>query len=224
MKWSGDAAYTLDLADDDDGATLYYAVPKEGSNIWFDAWVMPKGANKDLAQMFVNFLSDPEIAISNMDYIGYVSPIAGDDVFDYICDAESYDLTLEPDADHTEMLDYTYFFSNISDDKKTDGKVIVYSNVENIGRQLTVQYPTKDVVDRCAIMTAFNRNELKKVNAMWSDVKVGNLPLWLLISVPAVIVFALLLWVTLAILKKHGIKIRLPRRNYGTLISSERIK
>ena len=224
FAWSGDAAYTLDLADDDDGATLYYAVPKEGSNIWFDAWVMPKGANKDLAQMFVNFLSDPEIAISNMDYIGYVSPIAGDDVFDYICDAESYDLTLEPDADHTEMIDYTYFFSNISDDKKTDGKVIVYSKVKNIGRQLTVQYPTKDVVDRCAIMTAFNRNELKKVNAMWSDVKVGNLPLWLLISVPAVIVFALLLWVTLAILKKHGIKIRLPRRNYGTLISSERIK
>ena len=87
-----------------------------------------------------------------------------------------------------------------------------------------MQYPTKDVVDRCAIMTAFNRNELKKVNAMWSDVKVDNLPLWLLISVPAVIVFALLLWVTLAILKKHGIKIRLPRRNYGTLISSERIK
>ena len=224
FAWSGDAAYTLDLADDDDGATLYYAVPKEGSNIWFDAWVMPKGANKDLAQMFVNFLSDPEIAISNMDYIGYVSPIAGDDVFDYICDADNYDLTTEPDADHTEMLDYTYFFSNVSDDKKTDGKVIVYSKVENIGRQLTVQYPTKDVVDRCAIMTAFNRNELKKVNAMWSDVKVGNLPLWLLISVPAVIVFALLLWVTLAILKKHGIKIRLPRRNYGTLISSERIK
>ena len=42
FAWSGDAAYTLDLADED-GTELFYEVPKEGSNIWFDAWVMPKG-------------------------------------------------------------------------------------------------------------------------------------------------------------------------------------
>lgn len=223
FAWSGDAAYTLDLADEDDGATLYYAVPKEGSNIWFDAWVMPKGANKELAQMFVDFLSSPEIAISNMDYIGYVSPIAGDEVFEHMLDG--YELALEPDEDRTEEIDYSYFFGNISDEYKTaDGKVIIYSSTDNIGRQLTTQYPTKDVVDRCAIMTAFSRSELKAVNEMWSDVKVGNVPLWLMITVPVIIAIALLGWFVLSILKKHGIRFRLPRRNYGTLISSERIK
>ena len=118
---------------------------------------MPKGANKELAQMFVDFLSSPEIAISNMDYIGYVSPIAGDEVFEHMLDG--YELALEPDEDRTEEIDYSYFFGNISDEYKTaDGKVIIYSSTDNIGRQLTTQYPMKDVVDRCAIMTAFSRS------------------------------------------------------------------
>ena len=30
---------------------------KEGSNIWFDGWIMPKGANRVVAQRFVNFVS-----------------------------------------------------------------------------------------------------------------------------------------------------------------------
>ena len=35
---------------------LKYVVPKEGSNIWFDAMVIPKGAaNKDEAEEFINF-------------------------------------------------------------------------------------------------------------------------------------------------------------------------
>ena len=37
-------------------------IPEEGSNIWFDGWVMPKGANKELAQEFLNFMADPEVA------------------------------------------------------------------------------------------------------------------------------------------------------------------
>lgn len=219
FAWSGDAAYTLDLADEDEnGAELYYAVPKEGSNIWFDAWVMPKGANKELAQMFVDFLSNPEIAISNMDYIGYVSPIAGKQVFEHVCDAEDgYDLVLEPDDKHTVMLDYSYFFTNVEN-------AVVYSSEDNIGRQLTTQYPTKDVVDRCAIMTAFSRHELKLVNEMWSDVKVGNVPSWLMIGILILLGIIIVVAVVLSIMKKHGVNIRLPHHNYGKLISSERIK
>lgn len=219
FAWSGDAAYTLDLADEDEnGAELYYTVPEEGSNIWFDAWVMPKGANKELAQMFVDFLSDPEIAISNMDYIGYVSPIAGEQVFEHICDAEDgYDLVSEPDDDHPVMLDYSYFFTNVEN-------AVVYSSEDNIGRQLTTQYPTKDIVDRCAIMTAFSRHELKLVNEMWSDVKVGNVPVWLMIGIPVLLGVIIIAAIVLSIMKKRGIIIRLPRRDYGKLVSSERIK
>lgn len=222
FAWSGDAAYTLDLADQDDGATLYYEVPKEGSNIWFDAWVMPKGANKELAQDFVNFLSKPRNAVSNMSYIGYVSPIAGDEVFEYVLD--NYDLSLSRDDEHTHEIDYTYYFDNVSDEYKTDGKVLVYCNESQVGRQLTTQYPEKDVVDRCALMTALSRDELKALNAAWSDIKVGNVPVVLMILVPVTIVLAIVAIIVLGTLKKYGIVVKRKRKNYGKLISSQRIR
>ena len=227
FAWSGDAAYTLDTADEYEGAKLYYAVPEEGSNIWFDAWVMPKGANKELAQFFVNFISDPECAISNMDYIGYVSPISGDDVFERMLD--TYELTVDPqEAEEnglTYAIDYSYYFDNISDEYKTeDGKVIVYSSTDNIGRQLTTQYPEKSTVDRCAIMTTLSRAELKDINKMWSDVKVGDISTAMLITIPVIIGVVIIGLAVYSILKKHGITFNRKRKVYGKLIKSERIR
>ena len=227
FAWSGDAAYTLDTADEySDGAKLFYAVPEEGSNIWFDAWVMPKGANKELAQYFVNFISSPECAVSNMDYIGYVSAISGDAVFERMLD--TYELTTDPEEAEenglTYRIDYTYYFDNISDEYKTDdGKVYVYSSTDNIGRQLTTQYPEKSTVDRCAIMTTLSKSELKDLNKMWSDVKVGDIPTAFLITVPIIIGVALVAFAVYSILKKRGITIKRKPKNYGTLIKSEEI-
>lgn len=243
FAWSGDAAYTLDTADEYEGAKLYYAVPEEGSNIWFDAWVMPKGANKELAQFFVNFISDPENAISNMDYIGYVSPIAGDDVF--VRMYETYDLTTDA-AEAEELgyvaIDYSYYFDSLSDEvkvtymeneeKKTkmvktrtaDGRVVVYAAPEMLGRQLTTQYPEKSTVDRCAIMTTLGREELKAINNMWSDVKVGDISTPMLITIPVIIGVVLLGFIVYSILKKRGITFNRKRKVYGKLIKSERIR
>lgn len=81
FAWSGDAVYTLDLAEVED-TELYYAVPEEGSNVWFDGWAMPRGANKMLAQEFVNFLSVPDNAVHNMNFIGYTPAIAGETLYD----------------------------------------------------------------------------------------------------------------------------------------------
>ena len=54
---------------------LEYVVPKEGSNLWIDSWVIPKGAkNKENAEKFLNFLCKPEIAKMNFDYITYSIP------------------------------------------------------------------------------------------------------------------------------------------------------
>ena len=86
FAWSGDAVYSLDVAEEENEVYLNYQVPEEGSNVWFDGWVMPKGANKELAQSFVNFLCNPEIAVRNMNYIGYTSSIAGDEILDMIDD------------------------------------------------------------------------------------------------------------------------------------------
>lgn len=54
---------------------LEYVIPKEGSNLWIDAWVIPKGAkNKENAEKFLDFLCRPEIAKKNFDYITYSIP------------------------------------------------------------------------------------------------------------------------------------------------------
>ena len=55
--------------------SLAFAIPKEGTNIFVDAACIPKGArNKEAAEMYINFLCEPEIAAANSEYIGYAVP------------------------------------------------------------------------------------------------------------------------------------------------------
>ena len=43
--------------------------PKEGGNLWFDAAVIPKTSqHKKEAELFINFLCEPEIALRNTKY------------------------------------------------------------------------------------------------------------------------------------------------------------
>ena len=68
--YSGEAIYTQRENPD-----LEYVVPKEGSNMWIDSWVMPKNApNKENAEKFLDFLCRPEIALMNFEYITYSTP------------------------------------------------------------------------------------------------------------------------------------------------------
>lgn len=81
LAYSGDAVYSIDTACEEADKYLEYYVPEDGSNIWYDAWTLPKGANKELAYAFLNFLSLPKNAADNMDYIGYTPYIVGDELF-----------------------------------------------------------------------------------------------------------------------------------------------
>lgn len=68
--YSGEAIYTQSENPD-----LEYVIPKEGSNVWIDSWVIPKNAqNKENAEKFINFLCRPDIAKMNFDYITYSTP------------------------------------------------------------------------------------------------------------------------------------------------------
>ena len=59
------------------GVELDYEVPREGSNIWYDGWAIPKYArNVKAASYFIDYLCRPDVALRNMDAIGYVSAIA----------------------------------------------------------------------------------------------------------------------------------------------------
>jgi len=70
VVWSGDAIYCMWENED-----LAYAIPKEGSNKWFDAMCIPKSSkNKEAAELFINYMTDPEISLRNVEYIGYSTP------------------------------------------------------------------------------------------------------------------------------------------------------
>ena len=58
-----------------DNPDLEYVVPDEGSLVWFDSWVITKNArNKDTALKWIDFLSRPEIALMNFEFITYSVP------------------------------------------------------------------------------------------------------------------------------------------------------
>lgn len=68
--YSGEAGYTKRENPD-----LEYVIPKEGSNVWLDSWVIPKNAkNKENAEKFINFMCRPEIALMNFEYLTYSTP------------------------------------------------------------------------------------------------------------------------------------------------------
>ena len=99
----------------------------------------------------------------NMDYIGYTSAIAGDEIYDMVC--ENY---AEDDGEFD--YDLTYFFDGtVSKDRyNSDGKITVKTST--LRRQLATQYPDGNTTARCGIMEDFgDRNE--KVLEMWSSVK-----------------------------------------------------
>ncbi len=70
VTYSGDAL--MAIAENED---LAYAVPMEGSNLWFDNIIIPKTSKHTAeAEAFINFLCDAEVAKQNAEYIYYCSP------------------------------------------------------------------------------------------------------------------------------------------------------
>ncbi|MDR3239432.1 MAG: spermidine/putrescine ABC transporter substrate-binding protein [Clostridiales bacterium] len=67
LVYSGDAIYCVQNNPD-----LAYSVPQEGSNLWCDAIVILKGApHAAEARKFIDYLCRPDIALKNVEYIGY---------------------------------------------------------------------------------------------------------------------------------------------------------
>ena len=70
LIYSGDAAYVM--AENED---MGFYLPKEGTNLWSDAMVIPKNAkNPALAHAFINYATDYDGAYDNSSYVGYTSP------------------------------------------------------------------------------------------------------------------------------------------------------
>lgn len=78
IVYSGDAAYMMS-----ENENLRYYEPKQGTNTWTDALVIPSDSKCPLlAHEWINFMLDEEIAYNNTIYVGYSSPIQS--VFDEV--------------------------------------------------------------------------------------------------------------------------------------------
>ena len=165
-QWSGDAVYIMDEAQGlyeeepiDNPVFLNYAIPETVSNLWFDGWVIPKDCkNVEAATMFINFLSMPENAVRNMDYIGYTSCIAGDTVFEWFVEKQAQFIE---EGKKTIEYDLSYYFGN--------GYVLTAAE-EQLKRQLFAQYPDEETLSRCVAMQYFDRDANTRANLMWSDI------------------------------------------------------
>lgn len=178
QQWSGDAVYTMDQAEED-GVELCYSAPTEGTNTWFDGWVMLKnGIEEDprkqqVAEAFINYISMPENVIRNMYYIGYTSVITGGDsdlIFDYI----NYCYGAEDDEEETvEYNNIGYFFE--ADTAEANEKYTIVTTEDQLNRQLFTQYPPKSVVDRGVVMRCFEDEDNKRINRSWVNVRCFDL-------------------------------------------------
>lgn len=75
MTWSGDYAVAAARAEEAGvKINLAYTVPKEGSNLWFDAMLIPKDApHPDNAHLFLNYMMRPDVIAECTNYIGYAN-------------------------------------------------------------------------------------------------------------------------------------------------------
>ncbi len=193
LAWSGDAVWAIEEAANNK-INLDFYIPEEGSNIWFDNWVIPKySKNVDLAHEFINFVCDPEIALRNMDETGYTTAVMSPDIIDYMSDEE------------IEAQDYTYLLEdkdgNINESFANKfGGVEFFSNL----RIPEVTLPSKEKADYCVEMTDFGEKQ-DSVVKMWTRVKA--LPLGV-----EVIIFSICLLIAIVGIIAYSIYKRIEKR------------
>ena len=167
LQWAGDAVYAMtglqdELFDEDkieEKRDLSYFVPMEGSNIFCDGWVIPRYAgNVEAANLWINFMCKPEIAVQNMDYIGYTAGVATEEVYNYIIE----NWASEEPTDYS--IDLSYYFG---EDCGFD--TVIYVAEEDYNA-FEAQFPTKAIIDRCAVMRDFG-DKTNDMNSLWLSFK-----------------------------------------------------
>ncbi|MBQ9138866.1 MAG: ABC transporter substrate-binding protein [Alistipes sp.] len=183
LTWSGDAVWAIEEAAAV-GVTLDYYVPDEGSNVWFDGWVIPKYAkNTKAARYFINFMCRSDIALRNMDAIGYVSAVATPEVLE-----AKIDDSLE------NAVDASYFFGEEARSVKIDA----------------VQYPDRAVIERCAMMHDSGART-EQMLEMWARVKGDEVKTWVLVVIGLTLLALLIVGVRRKV-KQYKKRNRHPRR------------
>lgn len=112
----------------DNNEDLAVAYPKEGANVFVDSMCIPTTAqNKGAAELYINFMQEPEVALANAEYICYATPNV------VVRDLDEYSLKgdeiIYPDDSLVENYQYFHnmpadvqsLMSNYWSDLKVDG-------------------------------------------------------------------------------------------------------
>lgn len=224
VAWSGDAVFSIDQGlYDEDGeplenqVVLGYAVPEEGSNVWFDGYVMTANADEENSLKFLDYLCSPEVATLNMDYTGYTSCIVGDEVFEYV--KETYS-----DDESEDTVDLRYFFD--PNGTNPDPEAYVINVAEELKYMFYAQYPTEDVLTRCAVMKNFDGDELGRINEMWKKIKLITFSTGKIIAIVSAFVLAAAAIAVYVNREKlfGGIEKRDDKKSKYKLVSKEEIR
>ena len=94
---------------------LAFAVPREGTNFFVDAMVIPKGSrNSKAAEQYINYLCSPEVCVKNAVKIGYSTP--SDAAYKLLPDDVKNNKTAYPDESVLKKSEtYTNLPQNILD-------------------------------------------------------------------------------------------------------------
>ena len=106
--YAGDALTILEENED-----LAFVVPASGTNLFVDAMCIPVGAKqKEAAEMYINFMCEPDIAFANIDYICYSTPHSA--AFDMLDEEVQTDPVSYPGDEY--LASNTTVFVNLSDE------------------------------------------------------------------------------------------------------------
>lgn len=172
LAWSGDAWWSIvEALEGEMGTVLDYAVPTEGSNVWFDGWCIPKYAkNVPAALAFMDFLNSSDAAVRNMDTTGYISVVGTYETLEYL-------MTVAEDSpEYGQEVDASYFFTGNGFVLPEDSDIDVSKVFLN--RVMLADYST---ISRCAVMNTFKDNQAAM--NMWNAVKGDTLPMWAIILI-----------------------------------------
>jgi spermidine/putrescine transport system substrate-binding protein len=141
VTWNGEAQWAINHARND--VSLEFVVPREGSVLWIDCWVIPAYArNVKAASYWINFMSRPDNALRCAATTNWTSAIATAEVLKTVSDT-----TFRP-------IDLRYFFGPKAK--------AVHVN--------PVLYPESSTVDRLALMRdVADRQEM--IRQIWDEMK-----------------------------------------------------
>lgn len=107
VYYSGDAITMIN-----DNPELAWVFPEEGSVLSVDCMCIPAASkNREAAEMFINFMCEPDVGAINAEYIGYTTPMT--DVWEMLDDELKYSEIAFPAK---EVMEKEATFSALSDE------------------------------------------------------------------------------------------------------------